>query len=116
MTRSDLISHLDADYRRPIRDPLWKHIHLSDPLLRIIDTKPCRQLSRIKQLGPAFLVYPGATHTRLNHSFGVFHLAKRIIRVLLGFANVPMLSLEGIKAFLCASLLRRRALPVCPLL
>jgi uncharacterized protein len=105
MTRSDLISHLDAEYQRPIRDPLWKHIYLSDPLLRIIDTKPCRQLSRIKQLGPAFLVYPGATHTRLNHSFGVFHLAKRIIRVLLGFTNLPMLSLEGIKAFLCASLL-----------
>jgi HD superfamily phosphohydrolase len=105
MNRSELISHLDADYRRPIRDPLWKHIYLSDPLLRIIDTKPCRQLSRIKQLGPAFLVYPGATHTRLNHSFGVFHLAKRIVRVLLGFSDLPSLSIEGVKAFLCASLL-----------
>ena len=55
--------HLDRDYNRPIRDPLWSNIYISDSLFPIIDSYEFQQLSRIKQLGPSHLVYPGATHT-----------------------------------------------------
>ena len=71
--------HIETEYTAPVRDPLWSHIYLSPAMMRLVDTNEFQQLSRIKQLGPTYLVYPGATHTRLNHSLGVFHIAKRVI-------------------------------------
>jgi HD superfamily phosphohydrolase len=97
--------HLDRDFTRPIRDPLWNHIHLSDGMLAIINSPEFQQLSRIKQLGPSYLVYPGATHTRLAHSLGVFHIAYRIIRKLLTFDACPSFDGEAARAYLCAALL-----------
>ncbi len=100
-----IIRHLDGDYTEPIRDPLWKHIYLTPGLMEIVASPPFQKLSGIKQLGVAHLVYPGATHTRFVHSLGVFYLAKRMIRVLLGSEDPPSLTLEGVKAFLAAALL-----------
>lgn len=99
-----LLQHLEHDYTQPVRDPLWKNIALTPALAACLNTPPLVRLSRLKQLGLAYQVYPGATHTRLNHSLGVFHLAKRIITTLLKHPDCPALSLEGVKAFLCASL------------
>ncbi len=96
---------MDQDYGKPIRDPLWKHVYLSEGLLALINTPPLQQLSRIKQLGPAYQVYPGATHTRLAHSLGVFALAKRIVAALLRYPDSFPADLEGVKAFLSAALL-----------
>ena len=104
-TKDEIIWHLEREYTEPVRDPLWKHIYLSRGLMRVVDSSDFQQLNRIKQLGPSYLVYPGATHTRLNHSLGVFHLAKRILRALVGFDTCIDLSVEGVRAFLCASLL-----------
>lgn len=104
-SRRSIVAHLESDYQKPIRDPLWKHIYVSDAVQHLIDSKPCRQLSRIKQLGPAFLVYPGATHTRLSHSLGVFDIARRVIRRLMQLSDAPDLTLDGVKAFLAAALL-----------
>ncbi|WP_455382949.1 HD domain-containing protein [Salinispira pacifica] len=103
--RDNVIWHLDREYTAPVRDPLWKNIYLSRPMLKVVDSPDVQQLHRIKQLGPSYLVYPGATHTRLNHSFGVFHLARRIVRALISYDNCIPLSVEGVKAFLCAALL-----------
>ncbi|MDR1317844.1 MAG: HD domain-containing protein [Spirochaetales bacterium] len=105
MEREKIIRHLDTDYSQPIRDPLWKHIYLSPALMRLASSPPFHKLGGIKQLGVAHLVYPGATHTRLVHSLGVFYLAKRIIRGLISPPQAPELTLEGVKAFLCAALL-----------
>lgn len=106
MTERDRISrHLAEDYTEPVRDPLWRHIYLSPAMMRIVDTEPVQQLHRIKQLGPTYLVYPGATHTRLNHSLGVFHIAKRMIARLIHLNDSPEVSLPGVKAFLAAALL-----------
>lgn len=99
-----ILAHLERDYTQPVRDPLWKHIYLSEGLIRVIDSDRFQQLNRIKQLGPSYLVYPGATHTRLSHSLGVFHIARRMIRTLAMRSDCPPLSLEGVKAFLTASL------------
>jgi HD superfamily phosphohydrolase len=105
MKHAAIISAIEKDFVHPVRDPLWKHIYLSRPLEKIIRTAPFLRLGSIKQLGPAALVYPGATHTRQNHSLGVYHLAKRIITHLLKQEGCPDLTLEGVKAFLTASLL-----------
>lgn len=95
---------LDRDYTHPVRDPLWKHIYLSKPLVNIIRNYPFLKLAGLKQLGPTYLVYPGATHTRLNHSLGVFHIAKRIVRILVKSEECPELTEADVNAFLCAAL------------
>lgn len=103
--KNKVLHHLHTEYTNPIRDPLWKNIHVSDAMISLIRHEEFQKLGRIKQLGPAFLVYPGATHTRLNHSIGVFHIAKRILLKLLDEKNCPRLGIEGVKAFLVACLL-----------
>ncbi|MFW5694004.1 MAG: HD domain-containing protein [Alkalispirochaeta sp.] len=105
MNSPEILRHLETEYTAPIRDPLWSHIYLSPAMMRLTDTTEFQQLSRIKQLGPTFLVYPGATHTRLNHSLGVFHIARRIITRLVHHPEAPPLTLAGVKAFLAAGLL-----------
>ena len=116
--RERILDHLENDYTEPVRDPVWKHIYLSRGLLKVAEQEPFQKLDRIRQLGPAYLVYPGATHTRRNHSLGVFHLARRLITILArrnqadpasrdrGPSALPVdMTLEGVKAFLCAALL-----------
>ncbi|MFP4363659.1 MAG: HD domain-containing protein [Spirochaetia bacterium] len=105
MSEQSIQDHLYKDYTEPVRDPLWKHIYLSPGLIRIMQTREVQKLSRIKQLGPAHLVYPGATHTRLNHSIGVFHIAKRMISALLRYSDCAQMTVDGVKAFLTACFL-----------
>lgn len=89
----------------PIRDPLWGHVYFPESFLKIIQTPEYQQLGRIKQLGPSYLVYPGATHSRLNHSLGVFHIASRMVKRM-SQSTLPLpLTLQGAKAFLAAALL-----------
>jgi uncharacterized protein len=101
----DILEHLETDYTEPVRDPVWKHIYLSRALLRVVEHEQFQKLDRIRQLGPAYLVYPGATHTRRSHSLGVFHLARRMITTLVRRNSGVPVTLEGVKAFLCAALL-----------
>ncbi|MFW6313934.1 MAG: HD domain-containing protein [Spirochaetota bacterium] len=103
--KDNVLWHLDRDYTQPVRDPLWGHIYLSEGLVSILDSLEFQQLSKIKQLGPAHLVYPGATHTRLAHSLGVYHISYRMIRALLTYASAPTLGRESVAAYLCAALL-----------
>ncbi|MCF7928293.1 MAG: HD domain-containing protein [Spirochaetales bacterium] len=104
-----ILNYLETEFTEPVRDPVWGHIYLSPSLLKVISTPQFRRLDGIRQLGPAALVYPGATHTRMSHSLGVFHLAYRMIRVLFSRAgNKPepqIFTLEGVRAFLTAALL-----------
>lgn len=58
-----------------IRDSIYGFIYPSDKELQIINTSLFQRLRRIKQLAMAYLVYPGATHTRFEHSLGVFYIA-----------------------------------------
>jgi uncharacterized protein len=103
--RERILRHLGDDYTRPYRDPIWKHIYLSEPLLAVTASLPFQKLTGIKQLGPTYLVYPGATHTRFSHSLGVFNLARRMITQLVRKDENAVHSLDGVKAFLCAALL-----------
>jgi hypothetical protein len=58
-----------------IRDPIHGYIELDALTLALIDSSPMQRLRRISQLGLSNLVYPGAKHTRFEHSLGVMHLA-----------------------------------------
>jgi HD superfamily phosphohydrolase len=62
-----------------IRDPLWDNIRLDAAALAVLDTPPVQRLRYIRQLGHAFLVYPGATHTRFEHALGAYHLTCRAL-------------------------------------
>ncbi|MBR4219665.1 MAG: HD domain-containing protein, partial [Victivallales bacterium] len=50
-------------------------------LYRIIDTEAFQALRERKQLGVNSLVFPGAVHTRFEHSIGVLSLAQRLCRI-----------------------------------
>jgi HD superfamily phosphohydrolase len=58
-----------------INDPVYGFITINHPLLFNIIAHPFYQrLRRIHQMALAYLVYPGAVHTRLHHSLGAYHL------------------------------------------
>jgi HD superfamily phosphohydrolase len=58
-----------------IRCPLYGLIAISDDEMKIVDSVPFQRLRRIKQLSMSHLVYPGACHSRFEHSLGTMHLA-----------------------------------------
>ena len=77
-----------------IRDPLHDLIdfnvdndQLEHVLWQVIQTRPFQRLRRVKQLGFSDFVYPGATHSRLLHSLGVFHTARRLMQVIRRYAH-----------------------------
>lgn len=61
-----------------IRDSIHGDLHLTDFELNILDTIEMQRLRRIKQLGFTNLVYPGANHTRFEHSIGTLFLANKL--------------------------------------
>jgi HD superfamily phosphohydrolase len=65
-----------------IRDPLWNNIRIEAEALGVLDSQQFQRLRYIRQLGHAFLVYPGATHTRFEHALGAYHLARRTLALL----------------------------------
>ena len=67
---------MERTYR--IRDPIHGLIELSKREVDLINTQVFQRLRRIRQLAMAFLAYPGALHTRFDHSIGVMHIAGRI--------------------------------------
>ena len=58
-----------------IKDPVHGYISLSEDEVRVLDTYPVQRLRRIIQLPFVHLVYPGARHTRFDHSLGCMYLA-----------------------------------------
>ena len=68
---------------RVFRDPVHGLVELKGedrPLADLIDTRAMQRLRRIKQMGFAWLVYPGAEHSRFGHALGAFHIAQRVTR------------------------------------
>jgi HD superfamily phosphohydrolase len=65
-----------------VRDPLWNNIRIDVHALGVVDSAPFQRLRYVRQLGHAYLVYPGATHSRFEHALGTFHLARRAVGLL----------------------------------
>ncbi|RXN27973.1 deoxynucleoside triphosphate triphosphohydrolase SAMHD1-like protein [Labeo rohita] len=82
-------------------DPIHGHIALHPLLVKIIDTPQFQRLRHLKQLGGTYLVYPGASHNRFEHSIGVAYLAGRLVKVL--HDNQPELKITK-QDFLCVQI------------
>lgn len=68
--------------RKTVHDPVHGGINVEGPFLELLQRHEIQRLLHVKQLGLANLVFPGANHTRLEHSLGVFHLTDKMARVL----------------------------------
>ncbi|HTX44244.1 MAG TPA: HD domain-containing protein [Methanocella sp.] len=62
----------------PIRDPIHGYIEVTPYIEKLLDTRIVQRLRNVKQLGWTNLVYPGANHTRFEHSLGTYSLASRL--------------------------------------
>ena len=60
-----------------IIDPIHGFIRVNRSEIKIIDSSTFQRLRRIKQLSGAHLVYPGAQHSRFEHSLGVMHITNQ---------------------------------------
>lgn len=62
-------------YWSEIKDPVHGYVYVTEAEREIIDSFPFQRLHRLRQLAGAEFVYPGANHTRFEHSIGVMYLA-----------------------------------------
>ena len=61
-----------------VRDPIHDYIDLTSLEVKLVDTPAYQRLRWVKQLGPTNLVYPGANHTRHEHSMGTCHVVGKM--------------------------------------
>ncbi len=66
---------------REIRDPIHNFIRVSGNERKVMDSPPFQRLRSIHQNSMTYLVYPGASHRRFEHSLGVMHLAASMFDV-----------------------------------
>lgn len=66
---------------REIRDPIHNFVRVSGAERRVMDSAPFQRLRSIHQNSMTYLVYPGASHKRFEHSLGVMHLAAAMFDV-----------------------------------
>jgi len=66
-------------YWGEIKDPVHGYVYITETEKDIIDSYPVQRLRRVRQLAGAEYVYPGANHTRFEHSVGVMYLAGEVV-------------------------------------
>jgi HD superfamily phosphohydrolase len=92
--------------RHLVRIPHELDVPLTPRVLQLIDTPEFRRLTRISQLGLVTLVYPGATHSRFEHSLGVYRNALLYLKQLSGDERfTSLVSEKDAEVFLVAALL-----------
>ena len=69
-------------FQNLVRIPNEQNVPFSDRIREVVDTPEYQRLGQISQLGLVARVYPGARHTRLEHSLGVYHNALRYLQQL----------------------------------
>jgi HD superfamily phosphohydrolase len=69
---------LPRSYWSEIKDPVHGYVYITEEEKAVIDSYPVQRLHRLRQLAGAEYVYPGANHTRFEHSVGVMYLAGRV--------------------------------------
>ena len=88
-----------------VRDALYDRIPLGRPDTALIGTPAFARLERIQQLGFVSRVWPGARHTRFEHSLGVMHLTRMAVDHVRGAAEGGWLSDEDARVAVAAALL-----------
>ncbi|QBR71804.1 phosphohydrolase [Beijerinckiaceae bacterium] len=78
------------------RDPIHTFISVRTDERKVIDSRPFQRLRHIHQLALSYLVYPGATHKRFEHSLGVMDIASRIFDIVTAPENVHHDSVRNI--------------------
>jgi len=76
-----------------IHDAIHGSFKFEEATLRILETPEMQRLNGIKQLGLGYLVFPGANHSRLEHSLGVGHVAGKMGEAL----NLDKIEIETLK-------------------
>ena len=72
-----------SNKRKIVNDPVYGFINIpSEKIFDIIEHRYFQRLRRIKQLGLTDYVYPGAVHTRFQHTLGAVHLLNSAIQIL----------------------------------
>ncbi len=66
-------------YWGEIKDPVHGYVYITEAEKNIIDTYSMQRLRRLRQLAGSEYVYPGANHTRFEHSLGVMYLAGQVL-------------------------------------
>jgi HD superfamily phosphohydrolase len=69
---------MPKEYWGEIKDPVHGYVYITQKEKTVIDSYPVQRLHRLRQLAGAEYVYPGANHTRFEHSVGVMHLAGEV--------------------------------------
>ncbi|MEM0006772.1 MAG: HD domain-containing protein [Candidatus Bathyarchaeia archaeon] len=69
---------MPKSYWGEIKDPVHGYVYITEEEKEIIDSYPVQRLRRLRQLAGAEYVYPGANHTRFEHSIGVMYLAGKV--------------------------------------
>ena len=105
MTGKDAENILTSGFVHTIKDPLWGNIPIESGMRALLSIPAVEKLSRIKQNGPAYRIYPGAVHTRLSHSIGVYHIGRRMLAEAAMKGHELPFSECGMKSFLAACLL-----------
>lgn len=77
------------DREKIVNDPVWKIFPLNDPILSLVETPLVQRLRRIRQTGLVHLVYPGANHTRFEHTLGAMCAAARMFDTMAETAKIP---------------------------
>ena len=67
---------------KTVYDPIHGSISVSGAFLQLMDRHEMQRLRHIRQLGLSNTVFPGANHTRFEHSLGVYHLSGRMAQAL----------------------------------
>ncbi len=65
-------------HMKVIKDPVHGYVEVRDDILPLLDSPQVQRLRYVKQLGFSHMVYPGANHTRFEHSVGTMHLASQV--------------------------------------
>lgn len=98
----------DEQPKSTVRDSLYDLIPLGSREEKLISTAPFLRLQKIKQLGFVYRIWPGATHTRYEHSLGCYYLAVRALRSLLQRGDdggLFRVSVSSVQTLVVASLL-----------
>jgi HD superfamily phosphohydrolase len=96
-------SYGTLDYVDVVKDPIWTEVHLTQLECDIVHTKAFARLRHIRQMGFAYLAFPGANHTRYEHSVGAMKVAYQLLQML---GDIP----AGMDRALAARMLRASVL------
>lgn len=75
-------------YTHELRDPVHNFVKIDSDERKVLDSEPVQRLRDIHQLALTYLVYPGATHRRFEHSLGVMELASRVFDIVTDERNI----------------------------